>query len=383
MKYFIIAGEASGDLHASNLMKEIAKIDLNAEFRFLGGDKMLSVGGHIVRHYRDMAFMGLFSVLKNLEKISKNFDICKKELLTWKPDVLILVDYASFNLRIAEFVKKNLPEIPVHFYISPKIWAWKEYRIKAFKSYIDKMYVILPFETEFFGKHNFPVSYVGNPCVDSVDAFLNSERPDIESFRANHNLSVKPILALLPGSRTSEINRNLPAMYRVASGFDKYQIVVSGAPGIEPDYYKKYLTSDTKIVFGETYSLLEHSHTALVTSGTATLETALFGIPQVVCFGVPYGNIPNWIFSHFMHVKYISLVNLIAGYTVVDELMGALFNEVNLTAALEPLLNESPERRAIIDGYSEMKKRLGGPGASETTARLIYDELCLRSNRDF
>lgn len=370
MKYFLVAGEASGDLHASNLMRELLQLDPQAEFRYFGGDKMAAVGGKLLKHYREMAFMGFVAVLLNARTILRNMALCKKEIASWKPDVLILVDYASFNLKIAAFVKNNLPDLPVHFYISPKIWAWKEYRIRSFKKYIDRMYVILPFETEFFAKHDFPVSYVGNPSVDSVAAYY--KQPFVEAdFRSRFGLDERPILALLPGSRSGEIHGNLPLMLQVARRCKDFQLVVAGAPGQTPEFYAKYLSTGEKLIFGETYSLLRIAHTAIVTSGTATLETALIGTPQVVSYAVKGGSLPNWVFRHFMHVRYFSLVNLIAGKTVVQELMGALLNNENLSAALEPLLADTPERQAVLQGYAEVKERLGKPGAARHTAELI------------
>jgi lipid-A-disaccharide synthase len=371
MKYFLVAGEASGDLHASNVMRELLILDPKAEFRFLGGDQMLSVGGYLVKHYRDMAFMGIIDVVLHARTILNNMALCKKEIREWGPDVLILIDYASFNLKIAKFVKLKIASLPVHFYISPKIWAWKEYRIKAFKKYVDKMYVILPFEKAFFEKHHFPVSYVGNPCLDSIAAF-HSRPFDADAFRVLHSLDDRPVLAVLPGSRKGEIRSNLPLMLDVVSQYHEFQAVVSGAPGIEKEFYSSFIHTDTKLIFGETYSLLKLAYAALVTSGTATLETGLIATPQVVCFSVRGGSLPNWIFRHFMHVPYISLVNLIAGKKVVPELMGSLFTKENLVAALEPLLSDTTERKTMLRGYAEVKEQLGEPGAAKKTASLIY-----------
>ncbi len=370
MKYFLVAGEASGDLHGSNLMRELQLLDPQAEFRFFGGDLMAAVGGTLLKHYREMAFMGVIAVVLNARTILKNMALCKKEIASWKPDVLILIDYAGFNLKIAAFAKKRMLQLPVHFYISPKIWAWKENRIKLFKKYIDQMYVILPFETEFFAKHAFKVSYVGNPSVDSVATYF--EQPfDEKTFRSKYRLDQLPILALLPGSRKGEIHGNLPLMLEVASRYPAYQLVISGAPGQSPSYYEQYLLNGEKLIFGETYSLLRIAYAAIVTSGTATLETALIGTPQVVSYAVVGGSIPNWIFRHLMHVPYFSLVNLIAGKMVVNELMGALLNDVNLTTALEPLLSDTPERQAVLDGYAQVRLALGKPGAARKTAELM------------
>lgn len=371
MKYFLVAGEASGDLHASNLMRELLVLDPQAEFRYFGGDKMAAVGGTLLKHYREMAFMGFVAVLMNAKTILRNMDLCKKEIAGWEPDVLVLVDYASFNLKIAAFVKKNLPKLPIHFYISPKIWAWKEYRIKSFKKFIDHMYVILPFETEFFAKHGFPVSYVGNPSVDSVATYFEQPFDEVD-FRKQHGLDDRPVLALLPGSRKGEIHGNLPLMLEVASRHSKFQLVVAGAPGQALSFYEPYLQHGERLIFGETYSLLRIAHTAIVTSGTATLETALIDTPQVVTYAVAGGSLPNWIFRRFMHVPYFSLVNLIAGKTVVNELMGVLLNDANLSTALEPLLSDTPERQALLEGYTEVRAKLGKPGAARKTAELIH-----------
>jgi len=374
MKYFLVAGEASGDLHASNVMRELLVLDPKAEFRFFGGDKMASIGGQCVKHYREMAFMGVIAVLMNARKVLDNLSLCKKEVTDWKPDVLILVDYASFNLKIAQYVKENVPGLPVHFYISPKIWAWKEYRIKSFKKYIDKMYVILPFETDFFAKHDFPVEYVGNPCVDSI-ADYRSKPFDAAAFKAKFKLDERPVIAVLPGSRKAEIKSNLPLMLEAALKYSEFQVVVSGAPGIDTSFYAPYIRSGTRLVFEETYNLLELAYAALVTSGTATLETGLIGTPQVVCYSFRGGSIPNWVFKHFMHVPYICLVNLIAGRMVVPELMGVLFNKVQLAATLEPLLSDTPERKIMLQGYAEVQTKLGQPGAAAKTALLINKSL--------
>lgn len=371
MKYFLVVGEASADLHASKLMRELQRLDPPAEFRFFGGDKMAAVGGTLLKHYREMAFMGVIAVVRNIRTILINMALCKREIASWKPDALILVDYASFNLKIAAFVKNTMPGLPVLYYISPKIWAWKEYRIKYFKKYIDYMYVILPFETEFFAKHDFPVTYVGNPCVDSVADYFE-QTFDEKSFRQLHGLDQRPVLALLPGSRKGEIHGNLPLMLEVAAQYPAFQIVIAGAPGQTSGFYENYIRNGEKLIFGETYSLLRIAYTAIVTSGTATLETALIGTPQVVSYAVGGGSIPNWVFRHFMHVPYFSLVNLLAGKTVVHELMGGLLNTVNLTTALEPLLSDTPERQAVLDGYAEIRSSLGKPGAARKTAERMH-----------
>ena len=375
MKYYLIAGEASGDLHASNLMAELKKHDAGAEFRFLGGDLMQAVGGTLVRHYREMAFMGILPVLLNLKSILRNLNTCREDIRRYRPDVVILVDYPGFNLKIARYVKTEL-KLPVYYYISPKIWAWKQYRIRDFRRYVDRMFCILPFETEFFRRLDYAVDYVGNPSVDSVAFFRATSRPAPPVFRQAAGLSDRPILALLAGSRRQEIKENLPSMLRAAAGFEGYQLVIAGAPGIDPAYYRQYTEGHpVKILFGQTYALLEQSHTALVTSGTATLETALFRVPQVVCYYVKAGRIASFIFRRFFHTKYISLVNLIAGREVVQELFGARFSETHIRRELDRLLNDAAYRKTMLDGYDEIIRTLGEPGASRRTARLVVESL--------
>lgn len=375
MKYYLIAGEASGDLHASNLMAELKKQDPEAQFRFLGGDLMQAVGGTLVHHYREMAFMGIIPVVLHLKTILGYLQSCKEDIRRYAPDVVILVDYPGFNLKIARYVKTRLRR-PVYYYISPKIWAWKQYRIRDFRRYVDRMFCILPFETEFFRRLDYAVDYVGNPSVDSVARFRESARPAGAAFRQAAGLSEAPILALLAGSRRQEIKDNLPVMLQAASGFEGYQLVVAGAPGIDPSYYEQYTKGHpAKIVFGQTYALLEHSHAALVTSGTATLETALFRVPQVVCYYVKAGRIASFIFRHFFHTKYISLVNLIAGREVVQELFGARFSQEQIRRELDRILNQPSYREAMLAGYEEIIHTLGEAGASQRTARLVYESL--------
>ena len=286
MKYYLIAGEASGDLHASNLMRALQQEDKEAQFRFFGGDLMASVGGTRVKHYRELAYMGFIPVLLHLPTILSNMKMCKRDIREWNPDVVILIDYPGFNLDIARYVKKHT-QIPVFYYISPKIWAWKEYRIKDIKQHVDALFSILPFEIDFFEKkHQYPIEYVGNPCVDAVEAFKKGYKTTFQEFAASNRLDAeKPIIALLAGSRKQEIKDNLPQMIEAASRFPEYQVVLAGAPGIEPDYYSRYIQGDAvKVVFGATYQILFHAQAALVTSGTATLETCLLRVPQVVCY---------------------------------------------------------------------------------------------------
>lgn len=376
MKYFLIAGEASGDLHASNLMAALKNEDAQAEFRFFGGDLMQAVGGTLLKHYREMAFMGIIPVALHLRTILRNMKTCEKEIERFHPDVVILVDYPGFNLKIARYVKTKL-RLPVYYYISPKIWAWKQYRIKDFRRYVDRMFCILPFEVAFFQQLRYSVDYVGNPCVDAVDAFRQKQLAHPDSFRKDEELDNRPILALLAGSRRQEIKDNLPTMLAVAASYPNHQAVIAGAPGIEQAFYRKYMgDSVCKIVFDKTYSLLQHSNAALVTSGTATLETALFRVPQVVCYYVKAGKVASFIFRHFFHTKYISLVNLIAGREIVQELFGARFSYREIHDELGRILNDADYRNRMIAGYDSIIRLLGQPGASQRAARLIYTSLC-------
>lgn len=375
MKYFLIAGEASGDLHASNLMAALKEKDPEADFRFFGGDLMQAVGGTLVKHYKEMAFMGFIPVLLNLRTILNNMKTCQEDIRKYQPDVVILIDYPGFNLKIAKFVKTVL-HLPVYYYISPKIWAWKQYRIKDFRRYVDRMFCILPFETEFFRKLDYSVDYVGNPSVDSVAQYKEKQANRPDTFMADEGLPDKPILALLAGSRRQEIKDNLPTMLEVAAAYPDYQPVIAGAPGLEPEYYKQYIGNHpAKIVFGKTYDLLQHSRAALVTSGTATLETSLFRVPQVVCYYVVAGPLASFIFRNFFHTKYISLVNLIARREVVQELFGARFSYQQIHDELGKILHDTAYRQQMLDGYDEIIQMLGKPGASQRTAELIYQSL--------
>ncbi len=375
MRYYLIAGEASGDLHASNLMRALQAEDPKATFRFFGGDLMQAVGGTLVKHYREMAYMGIIPVLLHLRTILRNMDTCREDIRAWQPDVVILVDYPGFNLKIARFVKTVLKR-PVYYYISPKIWAWKQYRIRDFRRYVDRMFCILPFEKEFYRKLDYAIDYVGNPSVDSVSRYLTHEAIDAAAFRDQEHLSDKPILALLAGSRRHEIKDNLPAMLEVASRFPHCQAVIAGAPGIDQAYYRQFTGNHpVHIVYNRTYPLLQHSRAALVTSGTATLETALFDIPQVVCYYVPGGALVNFIFKHFFHTPFISLVNLIGGREIVRELYGNLFSVATIHRELSRLVDDTDERAVLLRGYTDMRRILGEPGASERTASLIYQSL--------
>ena len=370
MKYYLIVGEASGDLHASNLMRALQHEDPQAEFRFFGGDLMKAVGGTCVKHYRELAYMGFIPVLLHLRTIFRNMDYCKKDVEAWQPDVLILVYYPGFNLKIAEYIKQHT-RIPVYYYISPKIWAWKEYRIKNIKRDVDELFSILPFEVDFFKKHQYPVHYVGNPCVDAVDDFRKNGQETFSEFIAANGLENRPIIALLAGSRRQEIKDNLSRMIEAARSFPQYQFVVAGAPGIEPDFYKQYIDSSTKIVFGQTYRLLQQAEAALVTSGTATLETALFRVPQVVCYYTAAGKLVSFLRRHILKVKYISLVNLIADCEVVTELVADGMTVANIKKELAKIVPGGSGRSLMLSEYDRLIAILGEPGASERAASQI------------
>ena len=376
MKYYLIVGEASGDLHASNLMKAIKSADKDAEFRFFGGDLMSAVGGERVKHYRELAYMGFIPVLLHLRTIFSNMSLCKKDIVAWAPDVVILVDYPGFNLSIAEYIRKNTT-IPVYYYISPKIWAWKEYRIKNIKRDVDELFSILPFEIEFFEKkHNYKINYVGNPCVDAVDAFLKGSPMDRDAFLKVHSIPDKPVVALLAGSRKQEITANLPMMLEAMKSFPEYQPVIAGAPGIDKSFYEPFLKDGACIVFDQTYNILHNAHAALVTSGTATLETAIFSVPQVVCYATPMAKLYSWLKKRFLKVKYVSLVNLVAGSEVVRELVAADMTLGNVKSELGALLPaDSKKRAAMLGEYSRMMDILGRPGASERAASKIVSFL--------
>jgi len=365
MKYYIIAGEASGDLHASNLMKALLVKDSNAEIRFWGGDLMQEVGGTLVKHYRELAFMGFQEVLLNIRTILNNIKFCKQDILTFKPDVLILIDYPGFNMRIAEFAKKE--GIKVHYYISPQIWAWKENRIHKIKRDVDEMYVILPFEKDFYEvKHQFPVHFVGHPLIDAI---ANRAQVDEVAFRKEFQLSSKPIIALLPGSRKQEIKSMLSVMLKMADKFLDYQFVIAGAPSQDYEFYQQFMKNENvKFIDNKTYDLLSVSYAALVTSGTATLETALFKVPEIVCYKTSW--ISYQIGKRLVDLKYISLVNLILDKEVVKELIQSDFNEITLEKELHKIL-EGKKRDELFLNYYQLEKKLGGIGASEKVAELI------------
>ena len=369
MKYYLIVGEASGDLHASHLMAALKEEDPRAEFRFFGGDMMAAVGGAMVKHYKELAYMGFIPVLLHLRTIFANMKRCKEDIVAWSPDVVILVDYPGFNLDIAKFVHAKT-KIPVYYYISPKIWAWKEYRIKNIRRDVDELFSILPFEVEFFEGHQYPIHYVGNPTVDEVTAFKATNPETFADFISDNELADKPIIALLAGSRKQEIKDNLPDMIRAASAFPDYQLVLAAAPGISPEYYAEFVKgTNLQVIFGRTYRLLQQADVALVTSGTATLETALFRVPQAVCYHTPVGKLVSFLRKHILKVKFISLVNLIAGREVVKELVADTMTVENMRNELKRLLFQEDYRRKMLDGYEEMARLLGPAGAPRHAAR--------------
>jgi len=366
LKYYIIAGEASGDLHASNLLRELKKLDSNFTGRGWGGDLMQQQGVDLVKHYRYLAFMGFVEVITNLRTILKNIDFCKKDILNYQPDALILIDYPGFNLRIAEFAKQH--GIKVYYYISPQIWAWKQSRIHQIKKNVDKMLVILPFEKEFYDKFDYEVDFVGHPLLDAI-AQRNSENSEI--WRSKNKLISSKIIALLPGSRKQEISTMLPLMLSAKSKFLEYTFVVGAAPSVDAQFYSNVINDpDVKVVFGQTYDLLENAEAALVTSGTATLETALFNVPEVVCYK---GNIISYhIAKRLIKIKYISLVNLIMDREVVTELIQEELNTQRIADELSRIINDASSRKKMLVDFAELRTKLGGEGASLRAATIIH-----------
>lgn len=374
MKYYLIAGEASGDLHASHLMAAITREDEQAQFRFYGGDMMAAVGGTCVQHYREMAYMGFIEVIAHLRPILSNLANCKRDIKSWQPDAVILIDYPSFNLKVAKYVKKELG-IPVYYYISPKLWAWKEYRIKDIRKYVDMVYSILPFEVDFYRRHHYRITYVGNPTVDelSIRPYANET---FAQFIASQHLQDKPIIALLAGSRKAEIRRNLPLMIDAAKDFTDYQLVIAGAPGITPEEYETYLEKgNVSVVYDATYRLLAQSSAALVTSGTATLETAILRVPQVVCYAMPGGKLVYDLFKNWLKVRFVSLVNLIADQEVVTELLVHHCTPDRICHELNMILHNREVYQRISEGYDEVARRLGQPGAPQRAAQSIVAQV--------
>ena len=364
MKYFIIAGEASGDLHGSRLIAELKHRDSDAQFCFLGGDKMSEAANCTpVVHYRDMAFMGFVNVLLNINKIYHLRKVAQRELLRFQPDKVILIDYPGFNLRFAKFVKQNMPSVEVIYYIAPKLWAWKEYRIKSIKRYVDRMFTIFPFETEWFASRGYKVEYVGNPSVDSVSTFMREEF-DETRFRTDNELDGRPIVALLPGSRRQEIRSCLPIMAQLATLYPDYQFVIAAAPSIEPEFYKSLMGNvSINTLYGSTYSVLRVAHAAVVNSGTATLETALFRVPQVVVYKVFAGRLAMLLKPLLIKTPWVSLVNIIAQREVVAELLAHNFTLKNTASELDSILNNPYCRQSIIQSYDQIIQTLGSPGA--------------------
>ena len=372
MKYYLIAGEASGDLHASHLMQALKRRDEKAEFRFFGGDLMSAVGGHRVKHYRELAYMGFVPVLLHLPTILRNMKMCKQDISQWRPDVVILVDYPGFNLDIAKYVKAQRI-CPVYYYISPKIWAWKEYRIKRIKRDVDELFSILPFEVDFFEqKHHYPIHYVGNPTAQEVKEWLmvNGEGLTV-------NGESKPVIALLAGSRKQEIKDNLPAMIQATAHLaDRYDIVLAGAPSIDKKYYEPFLAgSHVQLVMNQTYHLLSRATAALVTSGTATLETCMFRVPQVVCYETPLPQLIGFLKRHIIKVKWVSLVNLIAHREIVRELVAETFSIENIRSELEAILPGGGKRQQMLSDYNDVHRLLGESHAPYEAARLMTDIL--------
>ena len=383
MKYYLIVGEASGDLHASRLMRSLKNVDEFAEFRFFGGDLMAAEGGTRVKHYKELAYMGFVPVLLHLGTIFSNMKMCKDDIVKWKPDVVILVDYPGFNLNIAKFLKKKT-NIPAYYYISPKIWAWKEWRIRSIRRDIAEMFSILPFEVPFYEKkHHYPIHYVGNPTAQEVNEFRAGYQQPFEVFCTENHLDIhRPILALLAGSRLQEIKDNLPAMIEVAERFEDFQMVLAGAPSIEDKYYEQFVKgTPVKMVRNKTYQLLSHSTAALVTSGTATLETALFNVPQVVCYETPLPRLVRFAFDHIMSCKYISLVNLIADKEVVQEMFADRFRVDAIADQLYQLLPGKEGRERMLAEYQVVRERLGNQMAPDEAATIMHGLLVKRRER--
>lgn len=376
MRYFVIAGEPSGDLHASNLLRALKQQDPEAQFMGLGGDMMAEQGCQLVQHYRDMAYMGFVEVILHLRAILGIMSKAKAAMQQYKPDVVILVDYPSFNLRLAKYVKANMPGVPVFYYIAPKVWAWKSWRVKSIRKFVDRVFSILPFEVEWFGQRGCEVSYVGNPCVDAVEAREHKGESDNDFRNRTQVPSGKPLLALLPGSRTRELAHNLPDMLGAASAFPQYHIVVAGAPSMPKEQYEQYIKGyDCSVVYGETYQLLQQADVAVVTSGTATLETALMRVPQVVVYQIDGGRIAHWILKKLIKVKFVSLVNLIAGKEVVKELLGADFNAESIKVELRKIIPPSEGRQTMLNEYAKLADILGYEAVSVRAAREMVERL--------
>lgn len=375
MKYFIIAGEASGDMHGAGLMRELKLLDPEADFRFLGGDAMAAEGGVMIRHYREMAFMGFVQVVRNTFKILNNFRLAHTSLLDYRPDVVVLIDYPGFNMKISTFVVKQL-QVPVYYYIVPKVWAWKTYRVKQLKREMRALLTIFPFETEFFARYGAKVQYVGNPSVDAIHRFLQSDRITETDFREEFRVADSPYIALLPGSRRQEIRSCLPDMVRAVESMPGYKVLIAGAPGIEPGYYEAF-TEGAKIpvVMGQTHRLVRYAAAAVVNSGTATLETALLNTPQVVVYHVKGGKFTYWMKNTFLKTPYISLVNILMQREVVRELVAHLMTADNIKQELLKIVSDGREKAAMLKAYGELQKQLGSPGTAGRAAAFIVKDM--------
>jgi lipid-A-disaccharide synthase len=380
MRYYIIAGEASGDLHGSNLMKELMAADSEARFRYFGGDLMKSVGGELVKHYREMAFMGIVNVIRNLRTIRKNLEFCKEDILQFQPDVLILIDYPGFNLRVAEFAKQH--QLKVFYYISPKLWAWKEYRVKKIRKFVDEMFTIFPFETEFYKKHGIDVHYVGNPLMDSLKTFREKALNEAD-FRTRNKLGEKPMVALLAGSRVQEIKRTLPLMVRIAATFPDFQFVVAGLRSVKKELYNRILKdSGVHLIYDQTYELLNNAHTALVASGTAALETALVSVPQTVIYKVEGGWIVDFIFRNFIFkMAGVSLPNIIMDREIVKEYIQKKMTFSNVKSEMQKLLFDDEYREGILSDYERLIETMGQPGCSKRAAQKMTGLLTVNNHR--
>lgn len=375
MKYFLLAGEASGDMHGAGLMREIKQYDPQAEFWFLGGDAMAAEGGRMIRHFREMAFMGFWQVARNAGKISKNFSVTKRALLEFQPDTVILIDYPGFNMKISGFVVREL-KIPVYYYIVPKVWAWKTYRIKQLKREMRALLTIFPFETEFFARYGATVEYVGNPSVDAINAYLQTDQVAEKEFRSEMHLGESPYLVLLPGSRKQEIRSCLPEMLKAASKFENYKLLIAGAPGVETEFYADLLPQlPVPVVTGQTFRMVRYAAAAVVNSGTATLETALLHTPQVVVYSVKGGKFAYWLKNTFLKTPYISLVNILMQREVVTELVAHLMTAGHIEAELRKILFQPLLRQQMLSSYAELEQQLGAPGTARRAAGYICSDL--------
>lgn len=375
MKYFLIAGEASGDMHGAGLMKELKHLDPEAEFWFMGGDAMAAEGGRMIRHFRDMAFMGFVQVLRNTGKILKNFSLARRALREFHPDVVVLIDYPGFNMKISTFVVNKL-SIPVYYYIVPKVWVWKTYRIKQLKREMSGLLTIFPFETEFFARYGAGVHYVGNPSVDAIDRFIQEDKIAEQDFRRELQLGNLPYLVLLPGSRRQEISSCLPEMLKGVENFTAYKILIAGAPGIEPAFYSSFTNGSTvPVLTGQTFRMVRYAAAAVVNSGTATLETALLQTPQVVVYHVKGGKFTYWLKNTFLKTPYISLVNILMQREVVTELVAHLMTAANIESELRKILYQPGFKQKMLNSYTELQQQLGAPGTAQRAAVFLTSDL--------